>query len=181
MSYNEADRTLRSDYEVIKKTLNNPRLYVSFYCDQLRNRIDLATIELENKLVAESKSTEELYSSHEQIINQVKIFEQECQSELAKEGNNDLIFTDDAQNMINVIEQRTKEIADSKEISLYEDVNRLMEDFIIHIQRKVFLNKGLVFISFDELDSIVTTQAKTNKLVILKDIFVHHGLFSKEE
>ena len=63
MSYNGADRTLRSDYEEIKKTLNNLRLYVAFYCDQLRNRIDLATIELEKKLVAESKLSEELFSS----------------------------------------------------------------------------------------------------------------------
>ena len=146
----------------------------------MRNRIDLATLELEKKLVAESKLTEELFSSQEQMINQVKIFEQECQSELAKEGNDDLIFTDDAQKKINVIEQRTKEITDSKETSLCEDVNILIEDFITHIQRKIFLNKGLVFISFEELDTL-GVQYPLNTLVILKDIFVHHGLFSKEE
>ena len=168
---------LRSDYELIKTTLNNPRVYVSMYCDELRNRIDLATIELENKLVSKSKLTEELFSSQEAMINQIKMFEKDCLCELVKKVTKDHMDSDDVQNMINEINQKTKMLTDSMDISIYDDVNRLMENFITHIQEKVFIKEGLVFMSSKELDFLEEAQDQYNILVIVKDIFVCHNLF----
>ena len=167
----------RSVYEVIKTALNNPRLYVSIYCDEIRNRIDLDTIEIEKKLVPESKLTEELFSSQEAMINQVKVFEKDCLSELGKKGTNDLFNGGEIQNMVNAIEQKTDAITDSMDISIYDDVNRLMENFITHIQEKVFIKEGLVFMSSKELDFLEEAQDQYNILVIVKDIFVCHNLF----
>ena len=171
----------RSDYQVIKTALNNPRLYISIYCDEIRNRIDLATIELEKKLVSESKLTEEIFSSQEAMINQVKMFEKDCLSELGKKGTNDLIIGDEIQNMINAIEQKTDAITDSMDISAYDDINRLMENFIYHVQEMIFIKEGLVFMSSEEMGEIYEeARDQYNKLFIVKDIFVSHDLISDE-
>ena len=83
--------------------------------------------------------------------------------------------------MINVIDQKTEIITDSMDISIYDGINRLMENFIAHIQGKIFINEGLVFVSSKELDFINEAQDQYNLLVIVKDIFVCHDLFSSKE
>ena len=171
----------RSDYEVIKTALNNPRLYVSIYCDEIRNRIDLDTIEIEKKLVPESKLTEELFSSQEVMITQIKKFEKDCLTDLEEKRENYLSNMDDIKNMINVIEQQTETITDSMDIYLYDDINRLIENFINHIQEKIFIKEGLVFMSSKDLDSSEEEQDQYNILVIVKNIFVCHDLFCNKE
>ena len=146
MSCNNEDRkakskllleTLRSDFEEIKYLLDNPKVYISNYCDELRNRIDLATIEMEKKIASENKLTDKLFLTQDRMINKIKLFEKDCQSELTKKEMNDQTNMDEIRNMINVIEQKTETITDSMDLSFFENMIVLIENCIILIQDKM--------------------------------------------
>ena len=144
---------LRSEFEELKSSIDNPRVYVSNYCDELRKRIDLAMIEMEMKPIAENKSREKLLLTQETMINETKIFEKDCYNELINKRINYQNEMNQFQNMITEIEQKIKRISDSMDISVLNDVNILNENCIANMKEKIFIKRGLVFMSSNELYS----------------------------
>ena len=159
---------LRVDLKQLKIAFNNPKLYIANYCDELRNCIDLATLETEMKLISMNDLTEKFTESQNEMINQTKLFENECQHKFLENEIFDTDYMTNTQGRIDEIENKIENIANLKDNPQSDFMDFLIEsssnitrqflyiEFLIescfdNIHEKIFIKKGLVFLSSSQL------------------------------
>ena len=167
---------LRVDFEQLKIAFKNPKLYIANYCDELRNCIDLATLETEMKLISMNNRTNEFTQSQNEMINQTKSFEDECQRKLLEKDIFDTDYISTTKERIDEIENKIENIDNSIDIPGLDYLEFLIESCIDDIHAKIFIKKGLVFLSSSQLDSEYK-EKPFNKLLIVKDLFIRHNVF----
>lgn len=133
---------LKRDYEELKLIIETPRMSIIYICDHfsdLKSQVDLAyfkkdisTTELDKKI--------KLKENWIQIILQIEQFEKECLKNLNSNFNESI-------SKFEIIEKKLKNINNlGKNDLLIEELNDLTYDEMINIQRKLFLNKTMVFL-----------------------------------
>ena len=200
-----------SVYNEYKSNFENELLYISKYCDQLRNRIDIASLELEtltNKTIQSARPTtldtqieeniqheddfklldqtsfnnskcstninipKTFECIHQDMIEQVDIFEKECFDKWSKNSEKLKI------NIANTIAYLDNIILSYNFSNEEADIEleTSLENGIRDIQDLIFVNKGLVFVRYDEVETGHRLDP-FNTLYIVHDIFVPYHLY----
>ena len=172
---------LRSDLNDLKQSLKSPSIYIANYFSNLINEIDIECESFIQK--QEIKKTEQtsrrlaLKATENQdlIIKEVKAFEKLCIAELNLNGL-DTKLLHDVTKSIQIIESQI----DQNESKLQE-LDGIAYDLLVRIQRVLFLNKGILFVSRE--NRINKDASLINKsfgaLVIVEDDFIGKRGFLK--
>lgn len=153
---------LRSDLQILKKALQEPKLYAHNLIDELRNEIDIQSqIEMKN----EETKKNEILNHQEQMITCLNEFVQVNFSDLPA----DQLPHEDLQSTIDKIELDLSQADESLKI---EDFNEKISTALLSIQKIVIRNKSIIYIkksefceSFEEAE----TQALLGAIFIIED------------
>ena len=175
-----AERLLKrliADFEQLKSAFKDPKQYIANYCDDLRYRIELETSYTEMK--SRINPSEKLTQTHREIMNQVRLFEKECQCKLCANDIFDTDYIRATQGRINEIENKLNSIFNSAEIPPLEYLEFQVESCLDNIHEKIFIKRGLVFLTSRELSNVDEKDWYVI-LVVFKDEFVSHYLYTEK-
>lgn len=140
------EKDLRRGLNDLKLACQNPRVYLSNYFTEFRNKIDLeCQVFLKKETNLESKRYSQALEYQDSIINQVNAFEKACCNNIPKNQlNSDLSMKLEAK--ISNIESKLENYDKLKEDRVYE-IFELVLNGLTMVQTELFKNTGIIFVS----------------------------------
>lgn len=174
---------IRTDLNELKLAFRSPKLYIANYFDELQNQIDVEyeifqqtlLAHKDNKLDADLKgllkmsqenaeTDEEILvkarQDQELMIDQVKCAQKICITNLQTDQFNDnlliniALMSQQTRNAIDTVENFLNNSPDSGHEKKINEIGELIEDTLLNIQRALFLNKSILFLSEELLVQI---------------------------
>lgn len=139
-------KALKSSLNDLKLAHQNPRVYLSNYFTEFRNKIDReCQVFLKMETNLESKRSSQAFECQDSIINQVNVFEKACLNNIPKNLlNSDLSAKLEA--TISSVESKLENVDTLKEDGLYEIFELILNASIL-VQAELFTNRGIIFVN----------------------------------
>ena len=169
--------TLKSDLNNLKSVIKSPRLYLSDYFTELRNKID---IQCETTIRKAVEKTREQLEHQSLLIEEVNSFEKECFLRLDKNGLLSNAILKQVKTLMTTIESNYKSGALDTGPKLNE-IKSLLDEIISDMHKTLFIARGIVFLANEFLATFIPgieNQLETfGLLVIVEDEFISSRLF----
>lgn len=185
---------LKIQYEQLKKLFESPRVYLSNAFADLRSEVDIAFISM-NQTETFMEVKHKLNDCWFQMIEKINTFETECLKVHGNNGfNND--FSQEVREKIEIIDKILSELnnqatieetfhVDNKEEKTDEDdgfneVGSLIYEEIYKIEKRLFLNKTMMFLDKSNWNETSLFDKMNTKLSFGKLFFVQNEYFGKQ-
>lgn len=175
---------LTDDLERFKSMFQFPKLFLSTYFSELRNKIDVAFLS-KNNLESDFQIKDDLNEIWIEMIEHVNDFERECCAiqrtnkfniQLAKEINADLKRLDD---------QLLSASFNDSTATLYDSIRESIVELDVKIKKILFQNKTIAFINENKYSDLKTVKKKFNTkttagiLLFIQDEFINENSITK--
>jgi hypothetical protein len=177
---------LTDDLERFKSMFQFPKLFLSTYFSELRNKIDVAFLS-KNNLETDFQIKDDLNEIWIEMIEHVNDFERECCAiqrtnkfniQLTKEINADLKRLDDQLLSTSFNDSTTT-------TTLYDSIRESIVELDVKIKKILFQNKTIAFINENKYSDLKTVKKKFNTkttagiLLFIQDEFINENSITK--
>ena len=181
-SLDEKKAEVQSLLENLKSAVNQPRLYVFQFFEDLKNDIDIQSCKTLNET-----NKERVYEHQAKLINKVQEFESLCLEQINEESACDVQVT---------IEQIEADLNGAAEAEL-DRINGLLSNELLKIEKVLFQDKCMLFVKAGENDDessyygnktdnlefiseILQKKYLYGLLITVEDCFLRKGVFNKK-
>ena len=165
----------------LKSAAIDHKKYIADYCDDLCNQIDIESVKKEDELKSNNKldkTTNDIREQQGLMIKEIKSFQNDCLHNIETKN----IDYTNANNIIQDIEQKVKDINDSTDILEINNLNTIIESALMEIEENIFIKKGLIFLSLQNLaereEDERLKESFLGILLVIQDFFVNKDLLS---
>ena len=127
----------------LKSASSQPKKHIAEFCDDLCNKLDIATLQIEIEESENERSEETvivLRANQILMVNEIKLFQNECIHNLDIKS---IEFTN-MEFKIEEIENQIENITDSGDSRQIEDIQIQIDDSLNELEQKIFNQKGLI-------------------------------------
>lgn len=167
---NKSNDQLRINLEQLKSALEEPKLYIFNFLENLKAKIDIKTQQaLDKQLINE----EQLIKNQEIMINNIMEFQELCLSKLLEQN---LSQTD----LQSTIEEIESDLDNESETVDNEDIEKSISNALFDIQRILFQNKSIHYVEPGKTSYLSNRIEKhLGILILIEDDFIDTKNFDR--